>query len=545
MKNLKLIWKMAVAFGSILIMIFAVSALSFLSINSLRDESVVMTDETFPVKIQIEAMRSELAAMERDLLLAMLHSDDSSLAQAVEAKESEIISLAKALEESYADVEIAAVLRAAQSLGGWEAVLGARTDSAALAEAERFDASVAELRAALDAAEVVVDEALAVERNFVNVTHRYTTGIILVLTVLAVLTVVVMALRLSVTIRRPIVEIEEAAKHMVQGELSYGISYESRDEMGSLAESMRSSMQYLLRYIREIDRVLEEMAAGNFTAKIEMDFVGEFRSIQDSIARMSQNISGTLVQISQSADEVTSRSTQIADGARMLADGTEQQTSAVHELSATTAEVSRYVKENAETARLAGEKATHTAEAVSGSSVQMEQLMVAMHDIEEKSGEIGKIIKTIEDIAFQTNILALNAAVEAARAGSAGKGFAVVADEVRSLAARSAAAAQSTTELISNTVSSVKEGVRMAEVSATELGSVVAETQENSGLILQIATASERQADSLEQINLSLAQISAVVQTNADTSQESARSTEALTAEAEELRQLMNGFRVN
>ncbi len=343
---------------------------------------------------------------------------------------------------------------------------------------------------------------------------------------------------------KPLKEIEYASQQMAKGNLKTQINHIGNDEIGSLADSIRTSMSFISNYITDIDRAMGEMAKGNFDLAPSQPFLGDFKHIEESITKFILEMSHSLSQINTAAEQVSGGSDQVSDGAQQLAQGATEQASSVQQLSASISEISEQVRENALSSERANEMAQQASTAISNSNLHMQKLMEAMNDIHAKSSEISKIIKTIEDIAFQTNILALNAAVEAARAGAAGKGFAVVADEVRNLAGKSAEAAQNTTKLIEDSVTSVNEGVKLAEITALDLQSVVKDSDATSQIISEITGATREQSKALEQITMGIDQISAVVQTNSATSEQSAAASEELSGQATILKQIVSKFKI-
>lgn len=372
----------------------------------------------------------------------------------------------------------------------------------------------------------------------------YTAIIItIILTIFAIIIGLIISIRLANSIARPIKQVEDAAKALAEGKLDVNITHKSKDELGRLADSMRDSMSSLKLYIRDIAVSMKEMSNGNFDLpEMSQPFVGDFTSIETSIHQLTEQMSGTLSQISTASDQVSSGADQVSSGAQALSQGTTEQASSVEELSSTLSELSQQVKNNAEVAQTARSQSEKARAAVGTSNEQMHSMITAMGNISEKSSEIGKIIKTIEDIAFQTNILALNAAVEAARAGNAGKGFAVVADEVRSLAGKSAESAKNTTLLIEDTVHAVENGTQIAANTAAAMETVVGSTTEITALINRIAEASNEQSGAISQVSIGIEQISSVVQTNSATAEESAAASEELSAQAQMLNELVSKF---
>lgn len=347
-------------------------------------------------------------------------------------------------------------------------------------------------------------------------------------------------------IKTPISEIEAAALKMAEGDLDVEISYTSRDELGVLAEQVRRLIRKLQVIIDDENKFLARMAAGDFTVDsiCEEEYTGGFYPLLVSFRGIAEKLNDTMLQISQSSAEVANGSEQVSNGAQALSQGATEQASSVEELAATISEISDKVSENADHARQANAMAGSVSAEMDTSNEKMQQMIRAMGDISNCSSEIGKIIKTIEDIAFQTNILALNAAVEAARAGDAGKGFAVVADEVRNLASKSAEASQNTSVLIENSLKAVENGTQIVDETAQSLLQAVNNVNEMAGIIGQISEASSNQADSISQITTGIDQISSVVQTNSATAQESAAASEELSSQAQLMKGLVEKFKL-
>ncbi len=347
-------------------------------------------------------------------------------------------------------------------------------------------------------------------------------------------------------IKTPISEIEAAALKMAEGDLDVEISYTSKDELGVLAEQVRRLIRKLQVIIDDENKFLAKMAAGDFTVDsiCEEEYTGGFHPLLISFRGIAEKLNDTMLQISQSSAEVANGSEQVSNGAQALSQGATEQASSVQELAATISEISDKVSENADHARQANAMAGNVSAEMDTSNEKMQQMIRAMSDISNCSSEIGKIIKTIEDIAFQTNILALNAAVEAARAGDAGKGFAVVADEVRNLASKSAEASQNTSVLIENSLKAVENGTQIVDETAQSLLQAVNNVNEMTAIIGQISEASSNQADSISQITTGIDQISSVVQTNSATAQESAAASEELSSQAQLMKGLVEKFKL-
>lgn len=342
----------------------------------------------------------------------------------------------------------------------------------------------------------------------------------------------------------PLEELEAAAKEMANGNLKASIGYQSDNELGILSDSMRVMIERIRYYMGEISDVAGQLAAGDLDVKEQEAFLGDFLPVQDSLTQLVSSLNDTMSQINQSADQVSAGSDQVASGAQALSQGATEQASSVQELAATINDISFQVQGTAENSKEALSETNDAGSAVADCNRQMQDMIFAMSDISEKSAEIGKIIKTIEDIAFQTNILALNAAVEAARAGAAGKGFAVVADEVRNLAGKSSEASKNTSDLIAGSVSAVERGTQIANGTAESLLQVVEKTRAVAAIVDKITTAASEQASSIAQVTQGIDQISSVVQTNSATAEESAAASEELSSQSQIMKKLVSRFKL-
>ncbi|MFZ2540012.1 MAG: methyl-accepting chemotaxis protein [Oscillospiraceae bacterium] len=348
------------------------------------------------------------------------------------------------------------------------------------------------------------------------------------------------------SIASPIGKMSRRLEKLSNGDITSNVEViSSKDEVGVLYQSLIATVTSLQNYITEIANVLGKISNGELDVEIEQEYIGDYASIKDSMEKIITSLNHTMIEIKDSSEQVSSGSDQVACSSQALSQGATEQASSLEELSATIMEISEQVKNNAHNAALAKNTTEDANTAVVQGNQQMQDMIKAMTEISDTSNQISKIIKTIEDIAFQTNILALNAAVEAARAGSAGKGFAVVADEVRNLAIKSAEAAKNTASLIESSIVAVENGKGIADQTALSLQSIVNGTRQSAELISQIALASNEQANSISQITLGIEQISEVVQTNSATAEESAAASEELSSQAQLLNNLLNRFKIN
>jgi len=367
-------------------------------------------------------------------------------------------------------------------------------------------------------------------------------GVTLAVILLAVLLSLIIALKMSRNIKEPLKEMAENAERMAKGDLNLTIQTTTNDEIGQLGAAFQRSAETIRAYIADIKRILSEMEHGNLTVDTNLEYIGDYVEIKKSFQSILISLNDTLGQINQAAEQVSGEAGHVSLGAQALAQGAAAQASSVEELMATIEEISENVRLNAAQAAGASKNVSTVRSEIELSNQYMEKMVVSMRQIDESSGEIGKIIKTIDDIAFQTNILALNAAVEAARAGAAGKGFSVVADEVRNLAGKSAQAVKDTTVLIENCMEQVKNGTKIADETAKSLLRVVESAEKITSTIEQISAATNQQSKGIEQVTLGVEQISNVVQTNSATAQESAAESEELSAQAQSLKKLVNQF---
>ena len=346
------------------------------------------------------------------------------------------------------------------------------------------------------------------------------------------------AYRVASGIANPVRDMSDRIQLLSEGDLTSDISVIDRnDEIGTLNQSLINTVNFLREYITEISAVLGKISNGELNVEIEKEYIGDFVSIKDSMEKIAASLTDTMIEIKNSSDQVSS-------GAQALSQGATEQASSIEQLSASIIEISDQVRSNAVNANNATSLVESVGKEIDRSNIHMQEMIRAISEISDKSAQIGRIIKTIDDIAFQTNILALNAAVEAARAGAAGKGFAVVADEVRNLAGKSAQAASETTELIESSISAVLNGTRIADETAESLSSVVTGASKITSLMQDISKASNEQANSIGQVTQGIEQISGVVQTNSATAEESAAASEELSAQAQLLNSLVSKFKM-
>lgn len=372
-------------------------------------------------------------------------------------------------------------------------------------------------------------------------TMHVVTGAGLLLTLFFLLSLVFYILRKVV---KPILVITERTKPLQEGHMKVDLSYDANDEIGDLSRTLRQSIHQTHQYIEDINRIMQELSEGNFNVSTSVEFIGDFRSIADSIEKFTNSLSSVLSNIHRVEDKVFGHARTLSDGSQSLAQGATEQAAAVEELSATLDELSKSAKLNLQKSAEVRENAHLTGDQVNLSSQQMELLVSAMADISTTSEQIENIISTIENIAFQTNILALNASVEASRAGEAGKGFAVVANEVRTLAAKSDQAAKATKELIENSVRATTKGSAIVNDVSETLQKTLALVNQSNSAIDEITDAVQEEAEAVSQVAEGISQIANVVQTNTANSEESAAVSTELFEQVSRMKNQTSTFRL-
>lgn len=321
---------------------------------------------------------------------------------------------------------------------------------------------------------------------------------------------------------KPILLMTEKTRPLQQGYLKFDLDYKANDEIGDLAQTLRNSIDQTCRYIDDINHILRQLSEGNFDVAVYAPYMGDFQSIEKSINNFTDSLSAAISNIHDVEERVFDHARNLSAGAQILAKGATDQASAVEEISATFADLSKSAQINIQMAANMKDNSKLTGEQVNISSQQMDQLIEAMSNISTTSSQIENIISTIENISLQTNILALNAAVEASRAGDAGRGFAVVAEEVRSLAGQSAQAAKATKELIENSVQAADQGNQIVKQVSSSLQKTLELVTQSNNAINDITDAVQVEASAISQAAEGLGQISDVVQTNSANSEESA-----------------------
>lgn len=378
--------------------------------------------------------------------------------------------------------------------------------------------------------------------------YQESTRLMLKIVVIVAAVILISLLISAIVVRnivRPLRELNTAAGHIAAGELDVSITSRSRDEVGTLADSFRQTVDRLrtyMAYIGELSAVLGEIGDGNLAVELKQQYNGEFVRLKDAILRIERTLSEDLYQIRAAAGQVASGSEQVASGAVDLNEGSMKQGTSVEKLTDRTQEMLADVRENRERAQLANTVVVASGAGLEESGRQMENMLAAMGRISESAAAIAKIIQTIRGIAEQTNILALNAAIEAARAGEAGKGFAVVAGEVKELAAKSAEASSSVDGLVQNTLRSIEDGEHIAEITRHSIQETVEGAHKVEAMVEEIVASTQRQEADVAEVQENVREISNVTSQNTATAQQEAAISEELSTQADLLRDLVGKF---
>ena len=556
-RNMKLKSRLLLSYAVVIAICLSASVAALFLMNRIGDNLSSFYKNNYTVTVNVWMAKREMQAARGDILNAVLDSDAEKSMQFIEnAKESlrNMRATFPVIRKSFKG-DIAMVDRVEELL---QQAIVYRDQVFGLVETGKTDEAyevmksnyVPILNQMADLLQQIADVAGENAQTMVKEGEYAQTSAIIVIMLIMALSIMAAALLgiyISNSIRKPVKEIEDAAVQLANGKLDgVHVTYMSRDELGQMSDSIRDLISYQKTIIEDISDILGDMSEGNFKVQsnVKEYYRGRYDCILVAMRKLRNRLSNTLGQISQSARQVADGSEQISSETQLLAIGAEEQACSIEKLAAAVNEISEHVRETKENANEARGQTDQAGEQVFESNQQMQEMIRAMNIISEKSSEIYKIVKTIEDIAFQTNILALNASVEAARAGEPGAGFAVVAREIRALADKTAIASKNTAALIEESVSAVKNGKKVARATADSLLQVVKSTKQVVLVVDRIASATENENVSISNITAEVSQISDVVQNNVSTSEELAAASEEFSTQAQILGNMIGQFKL-
>lgn len=560
LRNMKIRNKLLTSFGLILVIYIVTVVIATSAMTNFRSLFVDFHDDAFKMSNTTYEMRTKLQRLAKDIAKAILSdssTDESAYLADAEDQLAELKDAFSYIEQNSEDRQFLSLTSTAKNYMEnsvstreqiFDLVRNGQDDKAKELYFSEYEPILTKVQDSIIAMDDYSTEYANDIYSNVNRQVVLSTVVLIVTAAVAAAVAIVVCIIISRMLAAPIRQIAAAAEAMAEGDMHATslVDYESKDELGELADDIRFVMTTLGQYVDEISNVLIVMAKGDLTKDGNeiTDFRGDFGDIKESLVTILKRFNSTLTDIRIASEQVDVGSDQVAMGAQALSQGATEQASATERLTENVGEINDALIAANQAAIRASEK-TKDAGLVAGEcNEHMKDLVVAMNDINSSTDQIGKIIKEIDDIAFQTNILALNAAVEAARAGAAGKGFAVVADEVRNLAAKSAESAKNTAALIEASVAAVTRGSELVDNTAARLQIVSDNSNEIAAMVQDIAETAQQSTDSVQQISTGLEQIAAVVQNNSATAEESAAASEQLSGQAAILKERIQRFQL-
>lgn len=556
-RNMKLKFRLLLSYAMVIAICLSASIAALFMLNRIGDNLSSFYRNNYTVTINVWLAKREMQAARGDILNAILESDVEESAEYIDkAKESlrNMRATFPVIRNSFKG-DIAMVDRVDKRLQ--EAIVY-RDKVFALVETGKTDEAYEVMKSSYipvlnqmaDLLQQIADVAAHNAQDMVKegeYAQASAITVIMIIMTFSIVSAALLGIYISNSIRKPVKEIEDAAQQLANGQLDgVCVSYTSRDELGKMSDSIRDLISYQKTIIEDISDILGDMSEGNFKVQSNVNeyYMGHYDRILVSMWGLRDKLSDTLWRISQSARQVANGSEQVSSGAQILAIGAEEQADSIEKLAIAVNEISEQVRVTKENADKARNQTDRAGAQVSESNQQMQEMISAMNIISERSDEIYKIVKTIQDIAFETNLLALNASVEAARVGELGTGFAVIAREIRSLADKTAMASKNTTALIKESVAAVKNGEKVAHTAADSLLQVIECTKQVIFMVDRIASATENQHKSISNITAEVRQVSDVVQNNASISEELAAASEELSTQTQMLDHMIGQFQL-
>lgn len=556
-RNMKLKFRLLLSYAMVIAICLSASIAALFMLNRIGDNLSSFYRNNYTVTINVWLAKREMQAARGDILNAILESDVEESAEYIDkAKESlrNMRATFPVIRNSFKG-DIAMVDRVDKRLQ--EAIVY-RDKVFALVETGKTDEAYEVMKSSYipvlnqmaDLLQQIADVAAHNAQDMVKegeYAQASAITVIMIIMTFSIVSAALLGIYISNSIRKPVKEIEDAAQQLANGQLDgVCVSYTSRDELGKMSDSIRDLISYQKTIIEDISDILGDMSEGNFKVQSNVNeyYMGHYDRILVSMWGLRDKLSDTLWRISQSARQVANGSEQVSSGAQILAIGAEEQADSIEKLAIAVNEISEQVRVTKENADKARNQTDRAGAQVSESNQQMQEMISAMNIISERSDEIYKIVKTIQDIAFETNLLALNASVEAARVGELGTGFAVIAREIRSLADKTAMASKNTTALIKESVAAVKNGEKVAHTVADSLLQVIECTKQVIFMVDRIASATENQHKSISNITAEVRQVSDVVQNNASISEELAAASEELSTQTQMLDHMIGQFQL-
>ena len=561
MKNKSLKWKLLISYGVIFFFVLISGITSVSVINMMAKKSYEYSEEIVPAVEEIGLARRNLVSVRRYLLNAIIAQTPDDYSRVSESMQTDREALYESLDKIkevmpiYSD-NVDSVINKLQSVTEYNQQIMELSSKFGDEQAyqQAYNIYLNKYAVAFDeAADMLIElndminNTVSEQENIVSNVHSISLIIIIAIILLSFIAIVIFTVLMLRYILVPVRKLVYAAEALEKGDFSNTVvEYDSEDEFGELSKKITNTMEKIVFIIKYLQRGFKSIADGNLNVSSENEqlYEGEYSLLKDSVYDLINEMNDIIYQIRTASDQVSSGADQIAIGAQALSQGSTEQASSVQELAATLNDISSQVSENTTLMKEVENNVEKTVLEVVTGSEKMEEMLSAMNDINVHSKEIEKIIKSIEDIAFQTNILALNAAVEAARAGLAGKGFAVVADEVRRLASSTAEASKNTAALILKSLQSVQNGKKIADETAESLRKIADDIVELARQASKVSENSTLQNNAISQITVGVDQISSVVQTNSATAEESAAASEELSGQASMLKELTTKFKL-